>query len=102
MPFIKGLMQVAAPWPEQVWRSMPATVRPLMLSRMAQGNLILTDANYQILTLLRSHRDDAKGLATMAAHAYPIHSIRLRAQLAPEQLAAALNAADEKATLRGV
>ena len=64
--------------------------------------MILTDANYQILTLLRSHRDDAKGLATMAAHAYPIHSIRLRAELAPEQLAAALSAADEKATLRGV
>ena len=38
----------------------------------------------------------------MAAHAYPIHSIRLRAQLAPEQLAAALSAADEKVTLRGV
>lgn len=64
--------------------------------------MILTDANYQILTLLRSHRDDAKGLATMAAHAYPIHSIRLRAELAPEQLAAALSAVDEKATLRGM
>ena len=71
-----------------------------MTSHMAQGNVILTDANYQILTLLRSHRDDAKGLATMAAHAYPIHSIRLRAQLAPEQLAAALSASDEKANLR--
>ena len=38
----------------------------------------------------------------MAAHAYPIHSIRLRAELAPEQLAAALSVSDEKATLRGV
>ncbi|KAK9837244.1 hypothetical protein WJX81_001363 [Elliptochloris bilobata] len=73
----------------------------LILELYAAGNLILTDANYQILTLLRSHRDDAKGLATMAAHAYPIHSIRLRTPLAPEQLAAAMGVADEKATLRG-
>jgi hypothetical protein len=67
------------------------------LTRTAQGNLILTDANYQILTLLRSHRDDAKGTATMAAHAYPIHAIRLRAPLAADALAAAVGAADDKA-----
>ncbi len=67
----------------------------------AQGNLILADANYEILTLLRSHRDDDKGLAFMARHAYPIHSIRLRAPLTRPQLAAALSAADEKQTLRG-
>ena len=66
-----------------------------------QGNLILTDANYEILTLLRSHRDDDKGLAFMARHAYPIHSIRLRAPMTREQLAAALAAADDKQTLRG-
>ena len=62
---------------------------------------MLTDANYQILTLLRSHRDDAKGLATMAAHAYPIHAVRLRMPVMPDALAAVLAAADEKATLRG-
>ena len=70
-------------------------------SSFVQGNLVLTDANYQILTLLRSHRDDAKGLATMAAHAYPIHAVRLRTPVTPDALAAALAAADEKATLRG-
>ena len=67
----------------------------------AQGNLILADANYEILTLLRSHRDDDKGLAFMARHAYPIHSIRLRAPVTRQQLGAALAAADEKQTLRG-
>lgn len=66
-----------------------------------QGNVILTDANYEILTLLRSHRDDDKGLVIMARHAYPIHSIRLRVPLQPEQLGAALEAADAKQTLKG-
>ena len=55
--------------------------------------MILTDANYEILTLLRSHRDDAKGLAFMARHAYPIHSIRLRAPLTVVMVAAAATAA---------
>lgn len=66
-----------------------------------QGNIILTDANYEILTLLRSHRDDAKGVSFMARHAYPIHSIRLRTPLQAGQLTAALEGADDKATLRG-
>ena len=66
-----------------------------------QGNLILADSNYEVLTLLRSHRDDAKGFAIMARHPYPIHTIRLRQPLSQEQLTAALVAADEKQTLRG-
>ena len=68
---------------------------------LAQGNVILTDANYEILTLLRSHRDDAKGLAFLARHAFPIHSIRLRAPLQRAQLDAALASANDKQTLRG-
>lgn len=63
--------------------------------------MILADANYVILTLLRSHRDDDKGLAIMARHAYPVHAIRLRAALEPAQLDAALETADDKQTLRG-
>jgi predicted ribosome quality control (RQC) complex YloA/Tae2 family protein len=66
-----------------------------------QGNVILTDANYEVLTLLRSHRDDDKGLVIMARHAYPIHSIRLRTPLEKSQLDAALASADEKQTLKG-
>lgn len=66
-----------------------------------QGNVILADANYEILTLLRSHRDDDKGLVIMARHAYPIHSIRLHVPLQQEQLAAALEAADAKQSLKG-
>ena len=66
-----------------------------------QGNVILTDANYEILTLLRSHRDDNKGISFMARHAYPIHSIRLRMPLEMSQLQSALDSADDKGTLRG-
>lgn len=66
-----------------------------------QGNLILADHNYEVLTLLRSHRDDAKGFAIMARHPYPIHTIRLRQPLSAAQLTSALEVADEKQTLRG-
>ena len=63
--------------------------------------MILTDANYEILTLLRSHRDDNKGISFMARHAYPIHSIRLYTPLEMSQLESALESADEKQNLRG-
>ena len=55
-----------------------------------------------MLTLLRSHRDDAKGFAIMARHPYPIHTIRLRQPLSQEQLSSALDSADEKQTVRGI
>ncbi len=50
----------------------------LLLEFYASGNVILVDNKYRVLTLLRSHRDDAKGMATMAQHVYPIQTIRLR------------------------
>jgi predicted ribosome quality control (RQC) complex YloA/Tae2 family protein len=65
----------------------------LILEFYAQGNVILTDKSYQVLTLLRSHRDDAKGMATMARHTYPIHTVRLRQPLAFEKLVTALDTA---------
>ena len=71
------------------------------LCGVLQGNVILTDANYEILTLLRSHRDDNKGISFMARHPYPIHSIRLRTPLDMSQLQGALDSADDKQTLRG-
>lgn len=66
-----------------------------------QGNVVLTDSKYEVLTLLRSHRDDDKGMALMPRHPYPIHTIRLRTPLDADQLAAALAAADAKATVKG-
>ena len=63
--------------------------------------MILADGNYEIMTLLRSHRDDAKGLQIMARHVYPLHSIRLRQPVTAEQLTAGLDSPDAS-TLRGV
>ena len=63
----------------------------LLLEFFAGGNIILTDDKYQVLTLLRSHRDDAKGVAIMARHLYPIHTVRLRVPISPENLDEELN-----------
>lgn len=49
----------------------------IILELYAQGNILLTDSEFMVLTLLRSHRDDDKGLAIMARHRYPVESCRL-------------------------
>ncbi|KAI7842328.1 hypothetical protein COHA_003968 [Chlorella ohadii] len=74
----------------------------LLLEFYAQGNVILADEKFEVLTLLRSHRDDAKGVAIMARHPYPIHTIRLRQPLAAAALDAALEGAAPDATLKGL
>ncbi|KAK9841572.1 hypothetical protein WJX74_008143 [Apatococcus lobatus] len=77
------------------------TAHHLLLELYSQGNVVLTDSKYEVLTLLRSHRDDDKGMALMPRHPYPIHTIRLRTPLDADQLAAAVGAADAKATIKG-
>ncbi|KAK9068341.1 hypothetical protein SSX86_012452 [Deinandra increscens subsp. villosa] len=49
----------------------------IILELYAQGNIILTDSEFMVLTLLRSHRDDDKGFAIMARHRYPVESCRI-------------------------
>lgn len=48
----------------------------VILELYAQGNIVLTDSEYTVLTLLRSHRDDDKGFAIMSRHRYPIELCR--------------------------
>uniref|UniRef100_A0ACD5Y6R5 Uncharacterized protein n=2 Tax=Avena sativa TaxID=4498 RepID=A0ACD5Y6R5_AVESA len=48
----------------------------IILELYAQGNIILTDSEYTVMTLLRSHRDDNKGLAIMSRHRYPVEACR--------------------------
>ena len=50
----------------------------ILLEFFAGGNIVLVDPKYCVLSLLRSHRDDAKGVATMSQHTYPIQTIKLR------------------------
>ena len=66
-----------------------------------QGNVILTDADYNILTLLRSHRDEDQGYAIQANRPYPIRTVRPFAPTTLESLQAALQGCDAKQTLKG-
>ncbi|KAH7678565.1 Zinc finger CCHC-type protein [Dioscorea alata] len=54
-----------------------ANAHYVILELYAQGNILLTDSEYTVLTLLRSHRDDDKGLAIMSRHRYPIEACRV-------------------------
>ncbi|KAL3849647.1 hypothetical protein ACJIZ3_011529 [Penstemon smallii] len=44
---------------------------------LEQGNIILTDSEFTGLPLLRSHRDDDKGVAIMSRHHYPVELSRV-------------------------
>ena len=76
----------------------------VLLEFFASGNVILVDPKYSVLSLLRSHRDDAKGVATMSQHAYPIQTIKLRTATVAddfrEALAASLGDPAGKTTLK--
>lgn len=74
----------------------------LILEMYSQGNLVLTDHKYEVLTLLRSHRDDEKGFAIMARHPYPIHAIRLRQSLSEEVMQQAVESAVPETTLKAL
>lgn len=54
-----------------------ANAHYVILELYAQGNIILTDAEFMVLTLLRSHRDDDKGFAIMSRHQYPTEVCRV-------------------------
>ncbi|OVA16712.1 zinc finger protein [Macleaya cordata] len=49
----------------------------IILELYAQGNILLTDSEFLVMTLLRSHRDDDKGLAIMSRHRYPVEACRI-------------------------
>ena len=71
-----------------------------MKQALPQGNIILTDAKYDVLTLLRQYRDDNNNFAMMPNHPYPVHTIRLYEPVTPEQLQASLANASEKFNLK--
>lgn len=61
---------------------------------------MLCDHKYEVLTLLRSHRDDARGFAVMARHPYPMDAVRLRQAARREDLDSAYSSAEAGATLK--
>ena len=62
----------------------------LFLELYSQGNVVLCDREMNVLTLLRSHRDDARGFAVMPNHAYPLEHFRPRTAASAQALRAAL------------
>ncbi|XP_074347240.1 uncharacterized protein LOC141686080 [Apium graveolens] len=54
-----------------------ANAHYILLELYAHGNIVLTDSDFMVLTLLRSHRDDDKGLAIMSRHQYPLDICRV-------------------------
>ncbi|KAG0577183.1 hypothetical protein KC19_5G137000 [Ceratodon purpureus] len=62
----------------------------IILELYAQGNILLTDGDYNVLTLLRTHRDEDKGLVMMAKHEYPVNACRLFERFSREKLEVAM------------
>uniref|UniRef100_A0A2P2KC88 Nuclear export mediator factor Nemf n=2 Tax=Rhizophora mucronata TaxID=61149 RepID=A0A2P2KC88_RHIMU len=67
----------------------------VILELYAQGNILLTDSEYTVLTLLRSHRDDDKGFAIMSRHRYPTEFCRVFERTTVEKLQEALSSVKE-------
>ncbi|CAK8531516.1 unnamed protein product [Lathyrus sativus] len=67
----------------------------VILELYAQGNIILTDSSFTVMTLLRSHRDDDKGFAIMSRHRYPMESCRIFERTTTTKLQTALMSSKE-------
>ncbi|XP_017975184.1 PREDICTED: nuclear export mediator factor NEMF homolog [Theobroma cacao] len=72
-----------------------ANAHYVILELYAQGNILLTDSSFTVLTLLRSHRDDDKGFAIMSRHRYPTEICRHFERTTISKLQAALTSASE-------
>ncbi|KAK2643714.1 hypothetical protein Ddye_018909 [Dipteronia dyeriana] len=72
-----------------------ANAHYIILELYAQGNILLTDSEFTVLTLLRSHRDDDKGVAIMSRHRYPTEICRVFERTTVSKLHAALTSVKE-------
>ncbi|CAK9328903.1 unnamed protein product [Citrullus colocynthis] len=78
-----------------------ASAHYVILELYAQGNIILTDSEFMVLTLLRSHRDDNKGVAIMSRHRYPTEISRVFERTTAAKLQEALTLSDNVVNLTG-
>ncbi|KAJ6429582.1 hypothetical protein OIU84_021060 [Salix udensis] len=72
-----------------------ANAHYVILELYAQGNILLADSELMVLTLLRSHRDDDKGVAIMSRHRYPTEICRIFERTTAEKLKEALTSFKE-------
>lgn len=62
----------------------------VILELYGQGNVLVTDANYTVVALLRTHRDDEKGVKILVNHPYPLERFRGWRQYEREDVVSAL------------
>ncbi|KAL9233066.1 hypothetical protein vseg_008106 [Gypsophila vaccaria] len=74
----------------------------VILELYAQGNILLVDPEFTVLTLLRSHRDDDKGFAIMSRHRYPIETCRVFERSSTAKLKEAIVSSYEEGEGEGV
>ncbi|OWM88012.1 hypothetical protein CDL15_Pgr016585 [Punica granatum] len=72
-----------------------ANAHYVILELYAQGNIILADSEFIVMTLLRSHRDDDKGFAIMSRHRYPTEFCRVFERTTTAKLQEALTSSKE-------
>ena len=72
------------------------TMYHLILEMYDKGNVVLVDSKYIVLSLLRSHRDDAKSVAIMPGHLYAIQTVRLFRTTTKDVLMPALSSAQSQ------
>ena len=77
------------------------TEHHLVLELYAQGNIILCDKDWRILTLLRPHRDDARGLVLLGNHPYPKDRFRQHTRVDSASLLNALEGKDDREVSEG-
>mmetsp|Transcript_10858 Transcript_10858/g.50068 ORF Transcript_10858/g.50068 Transcript_10858/m.50068 type:complete len:656 (-) Transcript_10858:849-2816(-) len=77
------------------------TEHHLVLELYAQGNIILCDKDWRILTLLRPHRDDARGLVLLGNHPYPKDRFRQHTRVDGPALINALEGRDDREVSEG-
>ncbi|XP_078444958.1 zinc knuckle (CCHC-type) family protein isoform X3 [Wolffia australiana] len=71
----------------------------IILELYAQGNILLADSSFTVMTLLRSHRDDDKGLAIMSRHRYPVEQSRVFQKTTLTKLQEALSSLREPSNM---
>ena len=76
------------------------TEHHLVLELYAQGNIILCDKDWRILTLLRPHRDDARGLVLLGNHPYPKDRFRQHTRVDAPALLNALEGRDDREVVK--
>ena len=66
----------------------------VILELYGRGNVVVTDANYTVAALARTHRDDEKGVKILVNHPYPLERFREWRQYEREDVVSALMSGD--------